>query len=83
MAEVPTPAEISDLLVTLLEGAAGGTAAHWRKAIGEVEAHPLWSHIRSNWDIHPKGRKADLDAIEKAAEIVRQAHPYVVSRASG
>lgn len=77
MAEIPTPAQLRDLLVTLLEGAAGGSAAHWRNAIGDIEAKPLWSHIRSNWEIHPRGRKADVEAIEKAAEIVRDAHPYV------
>ena len=71
--------DIRALLAHLLAGAAGKTEAHWKKLIGEVTALPIVFHPRSNWKIDPKGTRAELEAIEKAVEIVRQAHPYVPS----
>jgi hypothetical protein len=75
--DVPSPAALRDILVEILTGAAGGTAAKWRKAVGEVEKLSLAFNIRTNWAIHPTGSPADLSAIDKAAEVVRAAHPYV------
>lgn len=74
---VPTPAELRETLVTMLVGAAGGTGAQWRKAVGEVEKLPTWANVRSNWRVTPKGSAAEVDAIGKAVEIARAAHPYV------
>lgn len=71
--------DIRALLAHLLAGATGKTEAHWEKLIGEVVALPIVFHPRSNWKIEPKGKPAELEAIAKAAEIVRQAHPYVPS----
>lgn len=71
--------DIRDLLAHLLAGATGKTEAHWRKLIGEMTALPIVFHPRSNWKIEPKGNLSELEAISKAAEIVRQAHPYVAS----
>jgi hypothetical protein len=74
---IPTPDALRDILVEILTGAAGGKAAKWRKAVGEVEKLSLAFNIRTNWAIHPTGTAAELAAIEKAAEVVRAAHPYV------
>lgn len=77
MVTVPTPDELAEILVTMLVGAAGGTPAKWRKALGPVEKLPTWQNVRCNWRVSPKGSAADLATIEKAVEIVREAHPYV------
>jgi hypothetical protein len=77
MGQLLTPAQLRDLMADLLEGAAGGDASDWRAAIGPVEKHPLWSHTRCNWTVEPKGRRSQREAIERAADIVRDAHPYV------
>lgn len=75
-----TPSQMRDLLATLLEGAAGKSADHWRKAIGEIEElRPIHSYVRGNWRVQPRGTKKDLDAIQKAVDVVRQEHPYVLS----
>jgi hypothetical protein len=74
---IPTPSQMQDMLAELLEGAAGNSREHWRRAIGEVEQLPTHFHVRCNWRVHPRGRKRDLDAIQKAVEIVRQEHPYI------
>ena len=74
---IPTPTQMQDLLAELLEGAAGNTRDHWREAIGEVEQLPTHFHVRSNWRVQPRGRMRDVEAVEKAVEIVRQEHPYV------
>lgn len=71
--------DIRALLAHLLAGAAGKTEAHWKKLIGEVTALPIVLHPRSNWRIEPTGRPEELQAIAKAADIVRAAHPYVPS----
>ncbi len=58
----PTPAKLADLLVELLTGAAGGTTAGWRKAIGDIEKLPTSAEMRSNWAVHPKGTDKQLYA---------------------
>jgi len=71
--------EMQDLLAHLLEGAVGLTEAYWKNLIGPVIALPIVIHPRSNWRINPKGKPAEIEAIEKAAAVVRAAHPYVLS----
>lgn len=77
MASVLTPDELRDLLATLLEGAAGGTRDEWLLAIGQIEKLPTHLNLQCNWRVHPKGRKAELAAIEHAVEVVRAEHPFV------
>jgi len=74
-----TTDEMQDLLAHLLEGAVGKTAAHWKKLIGPLSALPIVLHPKSNWRITPKGKPVEIEAIEKAATVVREAHPYVPS----
>ena len=74
------PSQLRDLLAALLEGAAGKPADHWRKAIGEVEElKPIHSYVQGNWRVQPKGTKKDIAAIERAVDVVRAEHPYVLS----
>lgn len=75
----PTTDEIGKLLAHLLAGAAGEDEAHWIKLIGPVTALPIIEAPRSNWRIEPEGKPAEVEAIEKAAEVVRLAYPYVPS----
>jgi hypothetical protein len=74
---VPTPDELRETLVQILVGAVGGEEARWREAVGEVEKLSLAFNIKSNWAIHPTGTAGELAAIDKAAEVVRAAHPCV------
>jgi len=71
--------EMQDLLAHLLEGAVGLIEAYWKNLIGPVIALPVVIHPRSNWRINPKGKPAEIEAIEKAVAVVREAHPYVSS----
>ena len=57
---LPTPAELSDKLIAILVGAAGGSDHKWRVALGKVEKLPNWQTIRSNWIVHPMGSAADI-----------------------
>lgn len=82
MANHDAPESTSDiraLLAHLLTGVTGKPEAHWEKLIGEVTALPIVFHPRSNWKIDPRGTQAELEAIQKAVDVVRQAHPYVPS----
>ena len=71
--------DIRALLAHLLAGVTGKPEAHWKRLIGEVTALPIVFNPRSNWTINPKGTIKEIEAIEKAVEVVRQAHPYVPS----
>jgi hypothetical protein len=62
--------------------AIGGTEPGWRKLVGEVEVLPVVFHPRSNWRIEPTGTPDEREAIEKAAKLVRDAHPYVAKQMS-
>jgi len=73
----PTPAAIADLLVTVITGVEGGTDEHWRTIIGEVHTLPIVTNVKSNWAVIPGGTRRERTVIGKAAEIIRQAHPYV------
>jgi hypothetical protein len=79
-AETPSPEGLRDLLAHILAGAVGGSEAKWRGLIGEAEALPIVFHPRSNWRITPSGTAAELESIEKAAHLVRDAHPYVAKQ---
>lgn len=74
---IPTPDGLRDILAEILTGAAGKTEDHWREAVGRVEKLPVATNVRSNWRITPKGNRTDVATIERAAAIVREAHPYV------
>ena len=71
--------ELRDLIAHLLAGVAGGSEAKWWKLTGEVEALPIVLHPRSNWRVSPLGTTKERGAINKAVEVVRDAHPYVPS----
>ncbi len=75
--QVHSPAELADLLVTVVAGAAGGDARRWREVIGTVTKLPIASNVRSNWRVTPEGSAAERGVIRRAVEIVRAAHPYV------
>lgn len=75
--QVYTPAELRDLLVSLIVGVAGGSETSWREAVGPVEKLPIALHPRSNWRVKPKGDAAQCGVIRRAVEVVRAAHPYV------
>jgi hypothetical protein len=72
------PTEIRDLIVHLLAGATGRPEKHWRKVVGEVEALPLVFNIKGNWRVSPSGSADDVEAVEKAIELVRSEHPYTL-----
>ena len=78
MALTITPAEMLALLATVLAGATDEPAEHWQAKIGAVEKLPLAINVRCNWTIAPTGSKRELEAIGKAAEVVRAEYPYVV-----
>lgn len=67
----------ADLLVTVIQGVAGGTKSEWRKVVGEIERHPAHRFVRFNWSVTPTGTAKQRDVIERAVEIVRAAHPYI------
>jgi len=71
--------EMQELLAHLFAGAVGQTETYWKNLIGPVIALPIVIRPRSNWRIDPRGKPAEVEAIEKAAVVVREAHPYVPS----
>ena len=72
-----TASALTDLLVKVITGVEGGTDERWRKIIGPVHRLPIIDNVRSNWSVISGGTRRERDVIGKAAEIVRQAHPYV------
>ncbi|WP_332802751.1 hypothetical protein [Sphingomonas sp. RT2P30] len=68
---------MTDILVAIIVGAAGGSDARWREVTGPVEKLPVAKNVRSNWAVHPSGGAEELDTIAKAVEIARATYPYV------
>ncbi|MDO6414169.1 hypothetical protein Q4F19_07230 [Sphingomonas sp. BIUV-7] len=69
-------AALETLLVEMLVGATGGKYAKWVRAVGVVEVLPITKHPQSNWRVIPVGTADEKTAVEKAAELVREHHPY-------
>lgn len=80
MSTILTPEELRDFLATLLAGAAGGSHASWMEAIGPVEKLPTHLYLSCNWRVSPTGKRSEIAAIQKAIELVREEHPYVVPK---
>jgi hypothetical protein len=59
----PTPAELGEVLVAILTGAAGGSEERWREAIGEVAYLPLATHVLSNWSVEPNRTVSILETV--------------------
>lgn len=73
----PTKAALADLLVKVITGVQGGTDDHWRGIIGTVYQLPIIDNVQSNWCVVPDGKPRERKVIAHAAEIIRQAQPYV------
>jgi hypothetical protein len=72
-----TAAALGDLLVEVITGVEGGADGHWREIVGPIHRLPIIDNVRSNWSVIPGGTRREREVIGKAAEVVRQAHPYV------
>lgn len=73
----PSPAELIVLLVTTLEGVAGGNKDRWREVLGPVEKLNVVFNPRSDWRLHPEGTPGEIDVVSRAIAIVRDVHPYL------
>lgn len=74
----PTAAEIQSMLIELIAGATETDPERWRDIVGEVETQPIAFAVSGNWKVHPKGKKADREIVEKAAALLREQHRYAV-----
>jgi hypothetical protein len=72
-----TADEMRDMLAHIIAGVAGGAEETWRERVS-VEKVPIWKFVRHNWLAHPRGTAKQRGVIEKAVEIVRAEHPYVI-----
>jgi len=72
-----TAPALADLLTKVITGVEGGAEGHWREIVGPIHRLPIIDNVRSNWSVIPGGTRRERDVIGKAAEVVRQAHPYV------
>jgi hypothetical protein len=75
-----TAADLRDILARDLTKANGGSAARWRRAIGEVKVYPRSTHAHCNWELRPIGSATIVDHVERAADAIRAARPFVDER---
>jgi hypothetical protein len=78
MAESLTATDIGDMLADMLTGAVGGTRDRWLDLIGPVKMLPIATHIHCNWSVSSIATGDDLAAINEAARLVREQHPYII-----
>ena len=64
----------------MIVGSVGGDEGRWRNVIGNIEELPLTMHPTGNWRVLPKGTKREREIAEAAIKILREAHPYALSR---
>jgi hypothetical protein len=68
---------LRSLLAVVIAGVAGGEDADWAAKIGPVATLPIALHPRSNWSVSPTCGGLDREAIDRGADVVRNAFPYV------
>ncbi|KQS03633.1 hypothetical protein ASG11_04700 [Sphingomonas sp. Leaf357] len=72
--------DILDLMIAALIRKAGGSARHWRLAIGPVRVHHPATHLHCNWSVSPSGNPRDVAAIEHLLDEFRLSHSLVTHR---
>lgn len=72
-----TAADLQDRLVAQLLRQWGGTKRRWRTAIGPVRLYDPATHPHCNWAITPAGTPGENEAIERALDDLRAAHPLL------
>ncbi|WP_419826053.1 hypothetical protein [Sphingomonas sp.] len=75
-----TTADLRDLLVRDLVRADGGSAARWRRAVGELKVYARATHAHCNWEVRPAGTAYLIERVERAADAIRAAYPFVDER---
>jgi len=76
-------AEIESMLIEMLAGATNSSPKVWTRAVGTVEVLPIVLNPKSNWRVIARGTSDEKAAVEKAAELVREHHPYVTPEEAG
>ena len=72
-----TASDLERLLVAELVRRHGGTRQRWRRVLGELRVYPPETHPHCNWDVRPSGPSADVDAVNEAADALRDRHTQV------
>jgi hypothetical protein len=75
-----TADELRDLLIARLAKANGGGSARWRRAVAGVKTYPRATHAHCNWEARATGTAREIDLVERAADALRVAIPFVEDR---
>ena len=75
-----TAADLRTLLIARLVRAAGGSPSQWRRAIGEIRVYPPATHPHCNWEVLARGTPAEVEAVERMVDRVRDDHPHLRAR---
>ena len=62
----------------MLTGVAGGDDDSWYDRIGLIEVLPNFCHPSCNWRVAMDGTSDERHAFDRAVEILREVHPYVL-----
>lgn len=77
--DAPISTELRATQITLLAGVTETRAAKWE---GLVEVLSIAFNPRWNWRVEVGGAAGDQEVIDKAVELLRDAHPYVSAERS-
>jgi hypothetical protein len=72
-----TGPELRDALIREIVKAHGGSASRWRQAVGQIKVYARETHAHCNWEVRPSGSLRDVQVVERAADGLRAALPYV------
>lgn len=72
-----TAASLRDLFVATLLRDHGGVRRDWRLVVGTVKVYDRQTHPHCNWSVAPAGSIAEVEAVERLADTLREVHPIV------
>lgn len=72
-----TAGDLSTLIVQRLARDNGGGTGRWRRVLGELRVYSRSTHAHCNWDVRPTGSVSDVAAVERTADALRLAYPFV------
>jgi hypothetical protein len=74
---VVTAHDVRELIAKAIVRDQGGSLMRWRSVLGRVRIYPLDTHPHCNWRIDPAGTIAEVEAAERAIDVVSARHPIV------
>lgn len=72
-----TATELREIMVSALVKISSGGRGRWRAILKDIRVYSTTTHAHCNWDVFPTGTPYEIAAASRAADALRDRHPFV------